>query len=747
MKRLFIVVLALLALAAAGALAEGRNALMGLEGPSGPISFDYGFAWGDQFCAAAQDALYICGPGEAELTACPYPEEEDYPSDRYDVIRYPFADGEELYALRLYDDRERGEFADATISRAAIEDGAVVFSDPRRVDLDELVDYYSDNATLNVFSMTCSGGRLFLNCASMGRGMSFGFIDLETLRVSVSDAVTDLMGFAPYRDGKLLITRFENAGGGFDLTLGVYDPSRDEVEPLCSFSEQGLYSLDGLAYDAGNDVIYGVNRGEICPLDPQTGAFGAAVNSMPINPESGRGACVLPDDTYAYAGTGAVLRSLSGGDVAATRLVIQDSSWTQILDAVNLRFLSGNPDVSVAISREFIDGQSLIESLMNQDDSIDIYVMPTTSSAYEAIYNRGYMLELDDCPNVLALADAMYPALRDSVTQNGHIVAVPVYVSSTCLGVNAEVLSRLGLTMDDVPDTWTGLVSFLEDLEQIWPEDADYSLMASNPSETMARNQLSLYLLMDYQTHFNASEMPVAFRDPALADLLDRLDRLDYRALGCTADEDAQDYRYGADMPALLYFMQPCAMGEWFTEYQPVLLSIDENSPHYLELRNTVAFVNPFTRNPEAARAFLDELAAALPEDVTYNLIPSLNEPVRSGTYASDRAKLEEKLDSLNRQLEDAEAVNKQSINDEIESARNALDELDEKGWMISQAQLDWFRAHDEGICPAKVEWLFDSDGGEALDLFFQYCQHQIRLDEMLSAVDQKIRMKAMEGN
>lgn len=746
MKKLAVIILALLALCAFGALAEGRNALMGLDGPSGAIPFNSSFLLGDTFCAVSEDALYVCGPEDVELTAYPFPEEEDHPSGRFDVERRLFADGDAMYALRLYTDADSGEFTDATISRAGIENGALVFSDPRRVDLDELVYYNSDSGTLDLRSLTCAGGRLFLNCASFADGSPLGVVDLDTLRLTVSDAVSGVLSFAPYREGTLLVSLFDLSNDDFYLALGVYDPKRDDVETLCRFPFQEYSSLSGLTYDAENDVIYCVNEGEIHALDPQAGELGEAVNTMPLKPDGDCVPCILPDGTYAFAGTGAALRSLSGSSATGTQLFIRDSSWTNAIDAANLSFLKKNPDVNVVVSREITEGNAIIESLVNQDSSVDIYVMTTYGATYEAIYNRGYMLELDDCPNVAVLADAMYPALRESMTANGHIVTVPVSVSCSCLGVDTEVLSALGLTVDDVPDTWEGLVSFLEALQDIWPEDAGFVLMPYCPSDRLARNQLSLFLLMDYQTHFNASGTSVSFDAPILGDLLERIRRLDYQALGFEASDESEDYRVSDDQAALLNFQQTCTMGEWFTGFHPVLLSIDESSPHYLALRSTVAFVNPFTRNPETAKAFLDELAATLPQNVTYNFVPSLNEPVRSPEYAGERAKLEEKLESLHGLLETADPANKQAIKGDIEDAKDALAELDESGWMITQAQIDWFRAHDDDICSAKVEWLFNTEDGEALDLFFQYCQDQLGLKEMLSAVDRKIQMKAMEG-
>ena len=49
---------------------------------------------------------------------------------------------------------------------------------------------------------------------------------------------------------------------------------------------------------------------------------------------------------------------------------------------------------------------------MNQDDSVDIYTVSTSSAAYDAVYNRGYMMELDGS-ELLAQFDALNARVAD----------------------------------------------------------------------------------------------------------------------------------------------------------------------------------------------------------------------------------------------------------------------------------------------------------------------------------------------
>ena len=40
-----------------------------------------------------------------------------------------------------------------------------------------------------------------------------------------------------------------------------------------------------------------------------------------------------------------------------------------------------------------LDTDSLLQSMMNRDSSVDIYTLPSTSSAFTSLMNRGFMAE------------------------------------------------------------------------------------------------------------------------------------------------------------------------------------------------------------------------------------------------------------------------------------------------------------------------------------------------------------------
>ena len=97
--------------------------------------------------------------------------------------------------------------------------------------------------------------------------------------------------------------------------------------------------------------------------------------------------------------------------------------------------------------------------------------------------------------------------------------------------------------------------------------------------------------------------------------------------------------------------------------------------------------------------------------------------------------------------LETAEAADKQAIEEEIRSMEESLAYYEENAWEISPREIEWYRAHDDHVVVAKLNWLYADESGEANDLIYQYQDGQIGIDEMLKGIDRKVQMMMLEGN
>ena len=191
-----------------------------------------------------------------------------------------------------------------------------------------------------------------------------------------------------------------------------------------------------------------------------------------------------------------------------------------------------------------------------------------------------------------------------------------------------------------------------------------------------------------------------------------------------------------------------CTFGNFYSEYTPVLMSINSEKPAYLMLDMGVAFVNPFTENPREAVEFLEEIADALSDTLMYCLDPTLDQPIRYAYYEKEKASLEAELTKMKAEYESADAVDKQSMEADIRGMEESLEMFENYGWSVSQRDIDWYRANDDNIAITPVNWLYsEAAGGEAAELMQQYMDGQIDVGQMLSGIDRKVQMMRMEGN
>ncbi len=753
MKKLCLLLALVMALCCVPAMAAEGDAILG-HNDDNTLYFNYSFTVGDTLYMVAYGSLYSYRLGDADLVEYTYdiPESQDEEVS-YDVSTMPFASGDSLYALNLTTRySENTEFDGAKLVSLTLgEDGMVHFEDVCDVDWSDLVEYYDNNSyPVRPENILGAAGKAFIRYYDPQGDYKLSTIDLSTGDVEEVSELKDAYSMTPYRDGALLVEQY-NYEKPDTARLMIYDPADESIQTLAEITVDEHSPLNGLAYDAGSDTVYCTKGGEICPVDLAAGKVGEGVTDMPLDVYGASTAFVLEGGYYAYCSEGAVIRNLDPAQKAKTRLKINDGSWSDSVSKAYYRFVNTHGDVGVVLSRDYNESVNLIEKMMNRDDSIDVYVMSAATTVYDALYNRGYLMELDGSQKAMELAERMYPALRECLSVDGHLVALPVVLNSSTLGINAKALEALGLSMADVPEDWGDFLDFLAGLPDKL-DGAKVKLFYSGYDADDARSDLFNSIFEDYSRYINANDPAMGYNTELLRGLLAKLEQIDFVALGCaesSEDEENQGgyIEYSDDELVLLQTSIGCSIGNFYSDYTPVLMRVDPDVPANLVLDATVAFVNPFTKNPEAAMEFIDELTDNLTSATRYCVDPSLSEPIRGQWNEEYLADTQKMLDDLRADLATAEPADRQMIEESIRDMEENLEYFDTYGWDVSPREIEWYRAHAENLSLAKVNWLYSDDSGEAWELMNQYREGQISGPDMLAAIDKKVQMMLLEGN
>lgn len=754
MKKWIALLLAAMMLLSATAFAATGDAVLGRGEEGEEVYFRYCFADGETLYLASYEALYTYHVGDAEMTRFDYDVAEDEDEDGYvNVQRYPFAWDGRLYDIELstvYE--EHSDFRKAEIVPLALADGQVSRDgEGTPIDWSELLQYYEQDCyPIEPQNVVVVGSKLFFRYYSDQGDRMWARIDLEAARLETLPELTDVVSLIPYRDGMLLAQVFSYAHPE-TVTFETYDPQSGATQEISEVTVESYSTFGSMAYDPDTDTVYCAKGGEVHPLDLTTGEVGEGVTDMPIDDYSENGAVILAGGYYACASSGACVRNLDPNQKAASRLKVADSMWTESVNNAFYQFSNAHGDVGMVLSREDSDINNIIESMMNRDSGVDIYVLGTYLPAFEAVRSRGYMMELDGSDTIAAFADTLYPSVREALSYNGKLVGIPVEAYCWSMGANEKALAAVGLTLDDVPKNWSDFLDFLNTLPGIIPDGSGIKPFYGDSVEN-ARSMLFNQIFTDYQNYVNATDPTVGYNTPLLRDILTKLENVDFEALGYEPAEENESmgmrgWSSDEDGKHLFDVSTGCTFGNFYSESTPILMAMDADTPAYFVLQASVAFINPFTQNPEQALAFMEQLTQSLETSVRYCFVPELNEPVRGQSNQKYLDEIYEELDKLQKQLDEAGAQDKQSIEETIASWQENLEYMDKYGWDVSPENLEWYRANDDHIVLMSANWLYNDDSGEAYELINQYIEDQIGMDELLTSIDKKVQMMLLEGN
>jgi hypothetical protein len=290
-------------------------------------------------------------------------------------------------------------------------------------------------------------------------------------------------------------------------------------------------------------------------------------------------------------------------------------------------------------------------------------------------------------------------------------------------------------------------------------EENGLHLVSSGYTDSDVRYELMNMIMLDYQYYVNATNPDMGFNSPMVHELLQQLEQIDFTALGCPSDDDEQTFMLDAydEESVLMQTSSGCSIGNFYSEFTPVLIHITTDEPAYLVLDTTVLVVNPFSKNAEAALDFVGEVVDNLTIQTRYCINPDLNEPVRGEQNNVMLEEFKQDLDALRASYEKAAADEKQSMELDIQESEKNYAYAEENNWDVSPKELEWYRAHDDNIIISIYNWLYpdtssEEDGGigqgaEAEELIEQYLSGQIDLNDMLAGIDRKVQMRHLEGN
>lgn len=609
-----------------------------------------------------------------------------------------------------------------------------------------------------VNSMFMQDGEVVRLAENYGQGESSLLVEryaLDTGKLIAQQGVdSTLRALCAYKDGKYLAL-VQPVPGPEDMEgpmtqIAVYDPATGGTTLVATLN--GSY-LNNLTYDRESDTAYYCGDATIYAVPMATGESRVSAY-LPVNAWSGSDTTfgALSGGMIVYAnGDGAYVRRLDTPELAAGALTVANEGGT----TKHMAVVAEHPELNVTLASEYPQTmEELTTAMVSGTGSMDVLCLTTSYNPVERLIDKGYAADMSGYPELMAVAGRMDPRFTQSVMRDGKLYALPVALSTNTLGVNADVMEKLGLTESDLPTTWLEFLDFAANYYYDYGEEnADVVLMDLNMRRSlfqMIRDQYVAAQLRDTGS--------VSFDTPLFRKLMQALEAIDFTELDpyevkgdkVWEGNDANEFYEKQQLFTRYSEASPRAMGQsgYGRSNQPLVLCLDGETEPVLPVSMTVMIVNPRSTRMDQAAAYLTAYAGHYDAE-TENIMffPDQNDPVPNSYYEVQKQSYEESLRDVDSRIEKADESEKASLRETREQIQGYLDELESQRMSVTEEMIQAYR---EQVAPylyvtPQTPLTNPESSNELETLTSQYLDHAIDLDTYIREMDQRVRMMMLE--
>lgn len=398
-------------------------------------------------------------------------------------------------------------------------------------------------------------------------------------------------------------------------------------------------------------------------------------------------------------------------------------------------FMRANPSISIVDADSDV---SLIDTVLTKSSTPDVLFMRTvTDPAFIDLRERGYLLPLES-EAVQSVISKMYPDVVKSVTSNGSVVALPIsQTTQPMLGIDMAVWNEMNL--GNAPTTWDEMFDLIERWPEILKDHRFVSLFDPELINDDARYVLFRRMLNDYEYYRRDQSEPTGYNTEIFRHLLDRFSAIDFR-------EVFKPQLASANQTLMISDLSPSARTV-DEEMTPLALKVSEGAQSYMATTLNVVAINPYSKNIEAAKAFVDYCAENLDPLARVELMPDENAPLRPDNYDRTLESRKEIVAEAQRLLDACEnEVDRQPLEESLASKQSIL-EMFEDSWIASESSIAQYRAVAEHIYVYSLDSIDISNAASLGDVINRYLSGELPAESLIGELERRYVMRAQEQN
>jgi multidrug efflux pump subunit AcrA (membrane-fusion protein) len=637
------------------------------------------------------------------------------------------------------------------VRKLKLNGGRADLEDEESVSLDWSRMKTADGGDKSVQASGSAGNRLYLsvtNDSDASELISFNLLSGE----STEETPVGLDSFEVLGEDKLVICQVSSTESGQKNTYSLYNRETGSLEELMTLATDMEDPGDSAHYDEKNDLFYYSRNGEIFAVRNRNPEQAEGVNTDVLSSTRPFSMQLEDGRLMVWNRDGVFLRTTDPSLNQKTTIRIQSFAQNFSMDAALVRFASEHSDLSVAPENAG-DESSVLQAMMNQDSRVDVYLMATDSSVFGSLYNRNFLKELDGSEKLTKAADRMYAFASESLSKDGKLVAVPLFVNALGIGYNGPALKKLNRTAADLPGTWEAFFACLEE-EKEKLEGTDFRLF----DLPLERRTLKEEILKNLLNQYSVLHPEEPYDVPLLQNLLDELNRIPYEKLGILTGEEIEQANADEEMyeamgglkTGLFNAGSPAAIWETPNIALPLALAAGEDP--VLPVQLIVAFINPYSQHPQEAMTFLESALEQIDVFTSHSLYRDVTEPVRKSGYQAEKANMEKWLEISKKNEETAEDEGARAQwTETVKTMEKKLADLEDQSWLISPDAIAAYQSRVGFLKAPKGIFLQILMTSDSVDQFMEmmngFMEGTRSASDLLGWIDRKIQMMRQEGN
>lgn len=598
-------------------------------------------------------------------------------------------------------------------------------------------------------------------CAMGGRlyALSYGDSDRELLQVDLeSESVEsmtldfdgDVQSISPYTEGKLLMVVLDYDKDPMETILYAYDVEAEEATQLGILPQENYYTPCAIAYDAARNKIYYTLSGSVWRMDISEEGLGEAeeFGDMPLSIYDSDVGIVIGDLYVVSSSDGVIGRDVTIDKLPEQKLRVADGTYAEPIRNAYYGFTDKHPEYMVSITHD-TSTDTLLQSMMNRDSSVDIYALRSNESALQALLNRGYVAELEGSEVISTAMAEMYPYIQDACMKDGHIYALPIEGYSDAMGINVNCLKKLGYTEEDIPTNWVDLLKLIGDIADSGRLEEMPEITVGDPyyTRTWYRESMFTRMIEDFFLWLDQDEENVKRSSEVLMQLCSAFEAVNWDGLGYPEEQEDGMYDYSEENILLQQQSMYITSLQYATESVQMLpLAMVPGEEPLMGIQMEFAIINPFSEHKDEAIQYLEEAWQCVEKTQKMEFCPNLNEPVENAYYEETLKSIQDYLDEMKKQLEETtDEEEREIIQANIIAEEEYMEEYrTTRKYSVSEEHIQTYRTYAQYLRVEESSY-WSTEG--TMTQLQQYLDGALTAEQLVSELEKTLQMQRLEGN